>query len=507
MTTIKEKPSEHGNVEHDIAVGSTYIPDLNDKAMERRIVRKIDTWILPFICISYLINFLDRVNLGNARTLNNDSPKDNIVVELGLTGNRYNIAVAVFFVPYVVFEAPSNFAMKFFSPSVWIGRIMISWGVITMCTAAVSSYSGLLAVRFFLGIAEAGFFPGVVMYLCYWYKPSERATRLAIFAGSVAVAGAFSGLLASGISFLNGKGNLAGWQWLFILTGLPAVLFGIVVWFFMPNYPQDAKFFTEEERAFAIARMGPFAPNKEDKTFNAKIAKQTLLDPLCWVYAVSYFFMVNSLNSFSYFSPTIVANLGFKGYVAQLLTVPPNVFGLLIILGNCLHSDYSRERIRHALAGLVLVGTGYLLLAVVTNWIGRYVAVFLIACTNSAVMPFLAHRTATVSGSTATALATGVTIAISNCGGISAPFLFPSTDGPNYPMGNWTVFAMLCVTFLLTVYLGFRLGTSSEYRDFAPGAAEQLAARPSLEGKLPNDARDSREFTAHTAEVEMKDST
>jgi MFS family permease len=326
--------------------------------------------------------------------------------------------------------------MKYFSPSVWIGRIMISWGIITICTAAVSSFGGLLAIRFFLGVAEAGFFPGVVMYLCYWYKPSERATRLAIFAGSVAVAGAFSGLLATGISFLNGKANLAGWQWLFVLTGIPAVLWGIVVWFWMPNYPQDAKFFTEEERAFAIARMGPFAPNKEDKTFNVKIAKQTLLDPLFWVYAISYFLMVNSLNAFGYFSPTIVANLGFKGYIAQLLTVPPNVFGLIIILSNCLHSDYSRERIRHALAGLALVGTGYLLLALVKNWIGRYVAVFLIACTNSAVMPFLAHRTATVSGSTATALATGVTIAISNCGGISAPFLFPSSDGPNYPMGN-----------------------------------------------------------------------
>lgn len=156
----------------------------------------------------------------------------------------------------------------------------------------------------------------------------------------------------------------------------------------MPNYPQDAKFFTEEERAFAVARMGPFAPNKEDKTFDIKAAKATLLDPLFRAYTVSYFFMVNSLNDFNYFSPTIVVNLGFKGYVAQLLTVPPNAFGLLINLGNCLHSDYSKERIRHALAALVLVGTGYLLLAVLTNWIGRYVAVLLIACTNSAVMPF-----------------------------------------------------------------------------------------------------------------------
>lgn len=151
------------------------------------------------------------MNLGNARTLNNDTPEDNIVNTLDLTGNRYNIAVAVFFVPYVIFEAPSNFAMKYFSPSVWIGRIMISWGIITICTSAVHNFGGLLAIRFFLGVAEAGFFPGCVMFLCYWYKPAERATRMAIFAGSVAVAGAFSGLLASGISFLNGKANLAGW--------------------------------------------------------------------------------------------------------------------------------------------------------------------------------------------------------------------------------------------------------------------------------------------------------
>ncbi|KAF2133623.1 MFS transporter-like protein [Dothidotthia symphoricarpi CBS 119687] len=494
------KHTNHGSIEQDLGIGSAYIPDLNDKAMEKRIVRKIDRWILPFICISYLINFLDRVNLGNARTLNNDIPANNIVRELSLTGNRFNIAVAVFFVPYVIFEAPSNFFMKFFTPSVWIGRIMISWGIITICTAAVSSFEGLLAVRFFLGVAEAGFFPGVVMYLCYWYKPSERATRLAIFAGSVAVAGAFSGLLATGISFLNGKANLAGWQWLFILTGIPAVLFGTVVWIWMPNYPQDAKFLTPEERIFAVARMGPFAPNKEDKTFDAKAARKTLLDPLFWIYAVSYFFMVNSLNAFSYFSPTIVSNLGFKGYIAQLLTVPPNVFGLIIILTNCLHSDYSKERIRHALAGLALVGTGYLILALVTNWIGRYVAVFLIACTNSAVMPFLAHRTATVSGSTATALATGVTIAISNCGGISAPFLFPSRTGPNYVMGNWTVFAMLCTTFLLTIYLGFRLGTSSEYRDLAPGTADQLANSVNVEGKAPDGERDSRDFSDSSAQ-------
>lgn len=436
-----------------------------DRSLERRIVRKIDLHILPWVCVAYLINYLDRVNLGNARTLNNDSPDDNIVTQLDLRGIRYSTVVAVFFVPYVLMEFPSNILLKYFSPRVWIGRIMISWGIVTLCTSAVSTYGGLITARIFLGLAEAGFYPGVIMYLCFWYKPNERATRMAIFAGSVAVAGAFSGLLASGIGFMNGLGGLSGWQWLFVLEGIPAILCGVAVWIWMPNYPNDAKFLTEEERVFAVARMGPFAPSANDKHFDIDIAKKTLAEPLFWVFAIQYFLMTNSLNAFGYFAPTIVASLGFKGYTAQLLTVPPNVFALIIIVGNCLHSDFTKERTRHVIAGLVFVSVGYLLLAVITNWIGRYIAVFLIACTNAAVLPFLAHRTATVSGSTATALATGGIIALANCGGISAPFLFPSPDGPRYQMGNWTVFAFLAISVFITIYLGWRLGTGSEYND------------------------------------------
>lgn len=306
---------------------------------------------------------------------------------------------------------------------------------------------------------------------------------MAIFAGSVAVAGAFSGLLATGISFMNGLSGLSGWQWLFILEGIPAVLCGAAVWVWMPNYPNDASFLTEEERVMATVRMGPFAPSANDKHFDKAIAKQTLVEPLFWIFAIQYFFMTNSLNAFGYFAPTIVASLGFEGYTGQLLTVPPNAFALIIIVGNCLHSDFTKERTRHVIGGLVFVSIGYLLLAVVTNWIARYVAVFLIACTNAAVLPFLAHRTATVSGSTATALATGGIIALANCGGISAPFLFPANDGPRYQMGNWTVFAFLAVSVGITIYLGWRLGTGSEYRDIkqtAGESADELERRSSV---------------------------
>jgi len=438
--------------------------DLADKDMERRIVRKQDMRILPWICVTYLLNYLDRVNLGNARTLNNDTPEDNIVTQLNLTGQRYNVAVALFFVPYVLMEFPSNILLKYFSPSKWISRIMVSWGIITVCTAAVTTYGGLLAVRIFLGLAEAGFFPGVMMYLCFWYKPEERATRMAIFASSIAVAGAFGGLLATAISFLNGKAGLEGWRWLFILEGIPAVLVGVMVWFWLPDYPQTASWLTADERAFAVKRLGPYAPSMSDKHWDSAVAKKTLADPFFWIFAAQYFLMTNSLNAFGYFAPTIVASLGFEGYDAQLLTVPPNVVAMIVIISVCLHSDKTKERSRHVIGGCAFVAIGYLLLAVVRHWGARYAALCMIACTNAAVLPFVAHRTATVQGSTATALATGGMISIANTGGITAPFLFPSYQSPMYSMGNWTIFAFLIVAALITMYTWYVFGSHSGYR-------------------------------------------
>merc|ERR1712000_30629 len=408
--------------------------DLADKDMERRIVRKQDMRILPWICVTYLLNYLDRVNLGNARTLNNDTPEDNIVTQLNLTGRRYNVAVALFFVPYVLMEFPSNILLKYFSPSKWISRIMVSWGIITVCTAAVTTYGGLLAVRIFLGLAEAGFFPGVMMYLCFWYKPEERATRMAIFASSIAVAGAFGGLLATAISFLNGKAGLEGWRWLFILEGIPAVLVGVMVWFWLPDYPQTASWLTADERAFAVKRLGPYAPSMSDKHWDSAVAKKTLADPFFWIFD------------------------------AQLLTVPPNVVAMIVIISVCLHSDKTKERSRHVIGGCAFVAIGYLLLAVVRHWGARYAALCMIVCTNAAVLPFVAHRTATVQGSTATALATGGMISIANTGGITAPFLFPSYQSPMYSMGNWTIFAFLIVAALITMYTWCVFGSHSGYR-------------------------------------------
>lgn len=428
--------------------------------------------------------------------------------QLDLKGHRYNVAIALFFVPYVIMEFPGNIFMKHYSPSRWISRIVTSVGFVTMCTASATTYERLLVARFFLGMAEAGFSSGVMMHLCFWYKPEERASRMAIFASSVALACAFGGLLASGISFLNGVAGLAGWQWLFILEGAPGILVGILVWFLLPDYPQTARWLTPYERAFAIKRLGPYAPTMHDDCWNWKTVKQTVVDPVFWLFAIQYFLMTNSLNAFGYFTPTIISAMGFAGHSGQLLTVPPNIFALVVIVAYCLHSDRTRERSIHIIAALVFVAMGYLVLALVSNWGVRYAAVFVIACTNAAVLPFIAvswavcflflfflyflsfflllsffffvpfswplyfslltdcrqHRTATVTGSMATAVATGGMVAISNCAGITAPFLFPARTAPMFSMGNWTIFGFLMLSVLGSLYVWYIFGNHSGYR-------------------------------------------
>lgn len=266
--------------EIDIALGASN----NLQELNKRVLWKTDLHILPLITLAYLLNYLDRTNLGNSRTLNNDIEGGTMGEQIGLSSDRYNIIVCLFYVPYVLFEFPSNILMKKFTPSVHLSRIITLWGAITICTAAVNNYAGMIAIRIAMGIAEVcypsserslltclsgRFLPRLYLLLRLLvsernpnlhtternrYKPSERATRMAIFASFTSLSGAFSGLIATGCSYLNGKGGIPGWKYLFILEGIPTIIIGVSIYFFLPDYPETAKFFTSEERAACLQR-------------------------------------------------------------------------------------------------------------------------------------------------------------------------------------------------------------------------------------------------------------
>ncbi|KAL2018910.1 hypothetical protein VTK56DRAFT_10277 [Thermocarpiscus australiensis] len=200
---------------------------------ERRITTRIDLHLVPFVIVLYLMAFLDRVNIGNARSFG-------LEAELGLTGVDYNTSLTIFFVPYVLFEIPSNVLLKHFSPRVWLSLCCIGFGAVTCFQGLVQSFGGLLATRFFLGVFESAMFPGCFYLLSSWYKRSEAQKRFSLFFSSTSLAGAFGGLLASAIGKMDHVRGYRGWRWIFIIEGCFTAAVGLVFLFTFPSFPEQA---------------------------------------------------------------------------------------------------------------------------------------------------------------------------------------------------------------------------------------------------------------------------
>lgn len=200
---------------------------------ERRITTRIDSYIIPFVSVLYLMAFLDRVNIGNARAFGLED-------ELGMGGVEYNTALTIFFVPYVIFEVPSNILLKHFTPRVWLSICCIGFGSVTVFQGLVRNYSGLLTTRFFLGVFECVLFPGCFYLIGSWYRRDEAQKRFSLFFSSTSLAGAFGGLLASAIGKMDYVRNYRGWRWIFIIEGCFTVLLGVIFLFTFPSFPEQA---------------------------------------------------------------------------------------------------------------------------------------------------------------------------------------------------------------------------------------------------------------------------
>uniref|UniRef100_U9SJS6 Major facilitator superfamily (MFS) profile domain-containing protein n=1 Tax=Rhizophagus irregularis (strain DAOM 181602 / DAOM 197198 / MUCL 43194) TaxID=747089 RepID=U9SJS6_RHIID len=221
---------------------------VEDKEFEEKLVRKMDFRIMPLLILLYFLAFLDRVNIGNAKLTTMEK-------DLGLVGSEFNWCLSIFFIGYILFEVPSNIALIKTSAFLWIALIMFSWGVVVTLIAFVKNFAGLLAARFFVGACEAGLAPGAVYFLATWYKRSEINSRIAYLSIGNSFAGSFSGLLAFSLIKLEGKLNLKGWQWLFLVEGLITVVVAIASYFFISDYPEKSRWLTDKERKYATDRL------------------------------------------------------------------------------------------------------------------------------------------------------------------------------------------------------------------------------------------------------------
>ncbi|KAI0307925.1 MFS general substrate transporter [Multifurca ochricompacta] len=428
-----------------------YRPDVDVSAIDRhRLKRKIDFRLLPWLALLYLMNFLDRGSIGNARLYNMQK-------NLHITDNQYLFALTVFFFPYALFEVPSNLALRYLRPSRWLSFIVFVWGAAMTFHGLAHNYGDLIGLRFLLGLAEAGLYPGIVFYLSCWYKRSELGSRVAIFFSSATVAGAFSGLLAAAIHNMDGVGGRPGWAWIFILEGLATILIAVASFWVLQDFPETAKFLTEAERVFTIRGL------QEDMRFSAggeefKLAYlwQCLLDWKTYVAMGIYMGFDGPLFAFSLFTPTILNELGFKSTAANLLSVPVYVWGCIMtcVIGFLGDRIGNRGYINLGLFGTGLVG--YVLLIVSRNAALSYFAVYLAAA---------AWVSSNVEGSYKRSAVLGMAIGFGNLNGAVTANVYRTRDKPWYGLGHGIVLAYIAIGWLCSLTYIFLLRRENKARD------------------------------------------
>ncbi|SMR49489.1 unnamed protein product [Zymoseptoria tritici ST99CH_1A5] len=425
-----------------------------DPVAEKALVWKIDKHVIPMVMGLYLMSFIDRVNIGNARLYGLEK-------ELGMEGSMFQIAVSILFVTYVLGELPSNWIMKHYvRPSRWIPSITIAWGFVATFSGLVHSYAGLIVCRLLLGITEAGLFPGMVVYLTFFYTKQELALRTAFLFVSAAIAGSVGGLLAYGIGHMDGVGGYSGWRWIYILEGIPTIAVGVTAWFVLADEPDTAYYLNEDERNLVRARRA--AQMGVMETFQWEDARKALKDWKTYAFAVAQFCNACMLYTYSTFLPTIIQQIMPEAGRAttQLLTMPCYATGAIVYICLAWVSDWKQMRGPIAAVMGCVSAAGYATLLSRGPPGVLYFGCFLVA---AGIYITLGLNIAWLNtnnpryGKRTTASATQ--IMLGNIAGVVAPFLYPTNDKPYFTQGhavNLSLVGLGAITFAsLSLYLNW----------------------------------------------------
>ncbi len=314
------------------------------RTIEKRVIRKVFYRLLPFLAVCYFFAYLDRVNLGFAALTMNK--------EFDFSPTVFSTGAGVFFLGYFLFEVPSNIALEKFGAGRWIARIMISWGVVSILMALIVGIYSFYAMRFLLGVAEAGFFPGILLYLTYWFPAEYRARIIAAFLVAVPVSSTIGSPISGLLLGLDGILNIKGWQWLFIIEGIPSIILGIATIFYLTDKPDNAKWLTEEEKRWLTTQLNVEQLAKESVrrlTFG-----QAIRNPDLWGLSAIYFGLVGALYGASFWLPQIVKAFGLTNSETGFVTAIPYLFSAVCMVLWGINSDRTRERVWHVALPLTL---------------------------------------------------------------------------------------------------------------------------------------------------------
>ncbi|KAM3552102.1 hypothetical protein ARSEF4850_007547 [Beauveria asiatica] len=419
---------------------------------EKKLLRKIDWRLMTLYSLIFMFKQLDSQNISNAR-IRNRGTSHNSMKQLGMTADEYNLVTVAYYIPYIVGEAPSNLLLKYFSPSKWQSRIMIEWGIFLICHVPVKSKGGLFATRFLLGLAEVGQFPGVILQMTYWYRPDEMSLRLLYFYICGNTAGILGGLLAYGFDTISGAGGLSGWQWLFFVEGLATVLFGSIIWFVLPDFPETASWLTERGKKFIQARLPANAPRAAEANFNLSEIVASLRDKRLWLFTLIWATFTVGTQRVTFYQSTVIANLGFSTIAqAQLLNLPITVTALLIIAVTGIMAGLrNTPRPLYPLTFLVIILICYSVFVAHPSSAAIYAVTLIGNAVTAAWFPVMwPWRVQTTSHATGSAFSIGFVNSYGQIGGALGPQIFRSHYGPRYTVSFCVAMGLAGACIILT---------------------------------------------------------
>jgi MFS transporter, ACS family, tartrate transporter len=434
-----------------------------EEEMSRRVVAKVARRLIPFMAVLYFVNYLDRTNIGFAELQMSE--------DLGLTATMYGLASGLFFIGYLFFEVPSNLALHKFGARRWIARIMFSWGIVAAAMAFVPNAGTLYALRILLGIAEAGFFPGMILYLTFWFPRRERTRFTAMFLAAIPLSSAIGSPISGAImEYADGWLGLEGWRVMFLFEGLPAVLLAFVTWFYLTDRPAQATWLTDDERTWLQNEMDA-ETRATQRRFHWPL-RRSLTNPRILALSFVYFGVVYGLYALSFFLPQIVADFSetfdtsFSLMETGLIVAVPYLVGTVAMILWGRHSDRTQERVWHVAMPSVLSALTIPVALYLDSPFAVMVAVTLTSIGIFGALPvFWALPSAFLVGASA---AGGIALinSLGNLAGFGAPFVtgFLTDLTGSVRTGLWVV----GVVMMLAAFVVLALGISPK-----PDAAEE----------------------------------
>jgi MFS transporter, ACS family, tartrate transporter len=432
--------------------------------LEKRTIRTVGLRIVPFVMLLYVIAFIDRVNISFAAlTMNAD---------LGFSPTVFGVGAGIFFLGYFLFEVPSNLVLNRIGARIWIARVMITWGIISGSFAFVQGTTSFYVLRFLLGAAEAGFFPGIILYLSFWFPARHRAAMTAIFMAAAPISVAVGSPVSAALLELDGVMGLAGWQWLFLLEATPALLFGFVVLYYMTDKPEQATWLRDDERAWLVREMAAEQAGKA--AFASHGVWRGLADLRVLALAFVYFGTSAGLYTLGIWAPTIIQQLGLSSMAVGFLNSIPPIAAVIATVLWSWHSDRTSERTWHVVLACLVASAG---LALAGNAAGVAGVVAALAIVNigitSSKPPLWSMPTLFLSGPAAAAGIATIN-SIGNLGGFVGPAMIGwiKDRTGSFAGGLYFVAGLLVLSAVLTLILA---GTArrAATRVVAPGSAPE----------------------------------